>query len=68
MSASDNTILLVLWIGDDWLGAFDMRGKINVRQPLAPEERDALLRSLGLDPGAIGGSDAEPVEPDQPGA
>jgi hypothetical protein len=56
MSASDNTILLVLWIGDDWLGAFDMRGKVNVRQPLAPEERDALLRSLGLDPGAIGAS------------
>jgi hypothetical protein len=68
MSASDNTILLVQWIGDDWLGAFDMRGKINVRQPLAPEERDALLRSLGRDPGAIGGSGAEPVEPDQPGA
>jgi len=45
--------LLILWIGDDWVGAFDMQGKVHVRQQLTPEKREALLRSVGVDPAAI---------------
>jgi len=49
MSAADNTILLVVWIGEDWIAANDMQKKPNFRQSLVEPERGQLLRSLGLE-------------------
>lgn len=50
LSATGNAILLVIWIGDDWLAANNMQKKPNVRQPFVGPERAALLDLLGIDP------------------
>lgn len=50
LSAPDNTILLVIWIGDDWLAANDMQGRLNARRAFVDPDRERLLRSLGVGP------------------
>ncbi|MDA8021306.1 MAG: hypothetical protein MPN21_28065 [Thermoanaerobaculia bacterium] len=49
LSNEDNNVLLVFWIGDDWLAANSMQQKPNVRQHLADPERAQLLRLLDID-------------------
>ncbi len=50
LSGADSRPLVIVWTGEDWLGAYDMQGKVNVRQDFSGPERDLLLESLGVPP------------------
>ncbi len=47
--SGEDTILLMLRIGDDWIGASDIQGRTSVVQKIAGPELEKLLGRLGFE-------------------